>query len=156
MPLEGINFLLDAVGFHNLVEHSCLIEAGLADYKDFHYLVVEKDIQDMAEEFSKWTWLVQGCITFLGLSHIKYLMGLMHWIQDCFHASDAPDSVTFNKEALAEAQSHALVHKSDIDLVNTNSKAADPGTFKDKHKWPEYSKAFIEGKSCMGGSYFVV
>ena len=69
-------------------------------------------------------------------------MGLMHWIQDCSHASDDPDSVTFDEEALAEAQSHALVHKSDINLVNTNSKAADPGKFKDEHKWPEWSKAF--------------
>ena len=38
-PLDGINFLLDAIGFQNPAEHLCLIKAGLADYKDFHYLV---------------------------------------------------------------------------------------------------------------------
>ena len=27
VPLQGINFLLDAIGFHNLVEHECFIEA---------------------------------------------------------------------------------------------------------------------------------
>ena len=94
MPLQGINFLLDVVGFHNLVEHLCLIKAGLVDYEDFCYLV-EKDIWDMAEEFSKWT-LVLGCITF-SLGCIKHLMGLMHWIQDCFHANDDPDSVILMK-----------------------------------------------------------
>ena len=45
-PLEGNNFLLDAIGFQNLVEHLHLIKAGLVEYKDFCYLV-EKDL---------WTW----------------------------------------------------------------------------------------------------
>ena len=125
VPLQGINFLLDIIGFHIPAECKCLIKAGLADYEDFHYLT-KKDIRDMAEELSKWTQ-AQGHITF-SLSRIKCLMGLMHWIQDCFHAGDDPDSVTFDEEALAKkAQSRALVHKSDIDLVDTNSKMADPG-----------------------------
>ena len=34
VPLEGIDFLLDAIGFQNLAEHLCLIEAKLADYED--------------------------------------------------------------------------------------------------------------------------
>ena len=148
MPLEGINFLLDAVGFQNLVEHLCLIEAGLADYKDFCYLV-EKDIWHMAEEFSK-QMVVQGRITF-GLSHIKHLMGLMHWIQDCFYANNDPDSVTFDEEALAKAQSHALIHKSDLNLVNTNSKVANASKFKDEHKWLKCSKAFTNYLSVIPG-----
>ena len=41
------------------------------------------------------------------------------------------------------ALSLAQIRKSDIELVTTNSKAADPGKFKDKHKWPEWEKAFI-------------
>ena len=52
MPLQCIIFLLDVIGFHNPAEHEHLIEAELADYEDFHYLI-KKDIQDMAEEFSK-------------------------------------------------------------------------------------------------------
>ena len=75
-----------------------------------------------------------GLITF-GLSHIKRLTGLMHWIQDCFHANDDPNSVTFDEEALAKAQSHALIHKSVINLVDMNTKADDPGKFKDECKW---------------------
>ena len=66
MPLEGINFLLDAIGFQNPVEHLHLIKAGLVDYEDFCYLI-KKDIQDMVEEFSKQT-VAQGRITF-GLGH---------------------------------------------------------------------------------------
>ena len=95
MPPQGINLLLDVVGFHNPVQHEHLIETGLSDYEDFCYLV-EKDIRDMAEEFSKRT-VAQGHITF-GLGRIKHLTGLMHWIQDCFHASDDPGSITFDKQ----------------------------------------------------------
>ena len=61
----------------------------------------------------------------------------MHWVQDCFHTDDYVDYLTFNNEQLAEAQSHALVCKADIDLVNTNTKVANPSKFKEEHKWPE-------------------
>ena len=104
-PLVGVDFLLDAIGFMILAEHERIIKAGLVDYEDFHYLV-EKDIRDMAEEFSKHT-VAQGCITF-SLGHTKKLTGLMHWVQDCFHTNDEPDYMTFNDKQLAEAQSHAL------------------------------------------------
>ena len=53
-PLVGVDFLLNAIGFPILAECECIIESGLADYEDFCYLV-EKDIQEMAEEFSKRT-----------------------------------------------------------------------------------------------------
>ena len=92
----------------------------------------------------------KGCITF-GLSCIKHLTGLMHWIQDCFCTNNDPDSVTFDGEALTEAQSCALICKSDIDLVNMNSKVADPITFKDEYKWPEWSKAFTNYLSVIHG-----
>jgi hypothetical protein len=75
----------------------------------------------------------------------------MHWVQDCFRASDTPDHNAFNNEVLAEAQSRALVRKSDIDLVDTNAKAADPGKFKDERKWPEWSKAFSNYLSVIPG-----
>ena len=148
VPLEGIDFLLDTVGFQNLAEHMHIIETGLTDYEDFRYLI-DKDIQDMLEEFSKWM-VAQGRITF-GIGCIKRLTGLMHWIQDCFHANDDPDSVTFDEAALAEGQSRALIRKSDIDLVDMNTKVANPSKFKDEHKWPEWSKAFINYLSVMPG-----
>jgi len=54
VPLEGVDFLLDAIGFNVAEERERIMEAGLADYEDFRYLV-EKDIQDMADEFGKHT-----------------------------------------------------------------------------------------------------
>ena len=45
----------------------------------------------------------------------------------------------------------AQIRKSDIDLVATNSKAADPGKFKDERKWPEWEKAFINYLAVIPG-----
>ena len=87
-PLVGVDFLLNAIGFTIPAECEQIIEAGLADYEDFCYLV-EKDIQEKAEEFSKRT-VAQEHITF-GLGHTKKLTGLMHWVQDCFCTNDQPD-----------------------------------------------------------------
>jgi hypothetical protein len=138
-PLAGIDYLLDAIGFHNPVEHLRLVQIGLADYEDFCYLV-QKDIQDMVEKFSK-QMVAQGHNTF-NLGCIKKLTGVMHWVQDCFRTNNDPDHTVFNEKVLAKAQSRALICKSDIDLVDTNTTAANPSKFKDKHKWPEWSKAF--------------
>jgi hypothetical protein len=107
VPLEGVDYLLDVVGFHDPAEHMQLMEAGLTNYEDFRYLV-EKDIRDMAEEFSKRT-VANGCMTF-GLGRTKKLTGLMHWIQDCFRCNDDPDHTVFDEDALAEAQSRAQIH----------------------------------------------
>jgi hypothetical protein len=76
-PLEGIDYLLNVVGFHDLAERVQLMEVGLTNYEDFHYLV-EKDMRDMAKEFSK-RMAVNGHMTF-GLGCTKKLTGLMHWI----------------------------------------------------------------------------
>ena len=103
----------------------------------------------MAEEFSKRT-VAQGCITF-SLGCTKKLTSLMHWVQDCFCTNDEPDYLTFNDKQLAEAQSHALVWKADLDLVDTNTKAADPSKFKEECKWPEWSKAFMNYLSIIPG-----
>ena len=54
-------------------------EAGLLSFEDFVGLT-EKDIRDMAGEFSKRT-AVHGRISF-GLRRIKLLLGVMHWVQD--------------------------------------------------------------------------
>jgi hypothetical protein len=147
-PLEGVDCLLDVVGFHDPAERMQLMEAILINYKDFHYLV-EKDIRDMVEEFSKRT-AANGHMTF-GLGRTKKLTGLMHWIQDCFRCNDDPDHTVFDEDALAEAQSRAQIRKSDLELVNTNTKAAVPGKFKDERKWPEWSKAFVNLLSVILG-----
>ena len=66
-------------------------EAGLLSFEDFVGLT-EKDIRDMAEEFSKCT-VVQGRISFR-LRRIKLLLGVMHWVQDqdrCYRMSSLND-----------------------------------------------------------------
>jgi hypothetical protein len=147
-PLEGVDYLLDVVGFHDPAERMQLMEAGLANYKDFRYLV-KKDMRDMAKEFSKHT-AANGRMTF-GLGRTKKLTGLMHWILDCFRCIDDPNHTIFDEDALAEAQSCARICKSDLELVDTNTKAADPGKFKDERKWPDWSKAFINLLSVIPG-----
>jgi hypothetical protein len=147
VPLDGMEFLLNAIGFNIAVQRQRIMEAGLADYEDFRYLT-EKNIRDMADEFGKRSQQ-NGRIIF-GLGRTK-LIGIMHWIQDCYRTSDIPNHNNFNEQALAEAQSRAFVRKSDIDLVDTNTKAADPGKFKDERKWPEWEKAFINYLSVIPG-----
>ncbi len=38
-----------------------------------------------------------------------------------------------------------------MDLVATNSKAADPGKFKDERKWPDWEKAFSNNLAVIPG-----
>ena len=52
VPLEGMDFLLNAIGFNIAEQRQHIMEARLADDEDFRYLV-DKDIRDMAEEFGK-------------------------------------------------------------------------------------------------------
>jgi hypothetical protein len=148
VPLQGVHHLLDAIGFNDAVQRERIIESGLADYEDFRYLV-DKDIRDMADEFGKRS--VQNGRIIFGLGRTKKLTGVMHWIQDCYRANDIPDHNNFNEQALAEAQSRALIRKSDVDLVDTNTKAADPKKFKDERKWPEWEKAFANYLSVIPG-----
>ena len=144
----GMESILQTIGFMAAEERASILAAGLAEYEDFRYLV-EKDIRDMAEEFGKRT-VANGRIVF-GLGRTKKLTGVMHWIQDCFRADDTPTHTDFNNEALFEALSLAQIRKSDVDLVVTNTKAADPGKFKDERKWPEWEKAFTNYLSVIPG-----
>lgn len=147
-PLAGVGFLLNFVGFTNPVERFRLMEAGLAEYEDFRHLV-EKDIRDLAEDFAKRT-VANGRMTF-GLGRTKKLIGVMHWIQDCFRTADDPDHMHFNEATLAAAQSRASVRKLDLELVDTNSKAANPGKFKDERNWFEWQEAFENYLSVIPG-----
>ena len=146
--LVGVDFVLEAIGFDTAVQRGRIMEAGLNDFEDFRYLV-EKDIREMAAEFGKRT-AAQGHILF-GLGRTKKLTGVMHWVQDCYRAGDTPDHADFTTAAMFEALSLAQVRESDIDLVSTNSKAADPGKFKDERKWPEWEKAFVNYLSVIPG-----
>ena len=146
--LIGVGYVLQVIGFESADERMNIMEAGLNQFEDFRYLV-DKDIRDMADEFGKRTQ-ANGRIVF-GLGRTKKLTGVMHWVQDCYRADDIPDHTNFTTAALYEALSLAQIRKSDIELVATNTKAADPGKFKDERKWPEWEKAFINYLSVIPG-----
>jgi hypothetical protein len=127
--LIGMDYVLNEIGFADEDERTSIMESGIGNFEDFRYLV-EKDIRDMADEFGKRT-VANGRIVF-GLGRTKKLTGVMHWVQDCFRASDIPSHMNFNEGALYQALSLAQVRKTDIELVTANSNAADPGKFKDE------------------------
>ena len=146
---DAIDFILNAIGFTDEDDRMYIMTGGLADYDDFRDLV-EKDIRDMAEEFGKGV-VADGRIVF-GLGRIKKLIGVMHWIQDCYRTSDIPDHREFDDEALARATRRALIRQVEKDLVETNAKAANPGKFKSETKWPEWQRAFTNYLSVIPGS----
>jgi hypothetical protein len=68
VPLEGINFMLDTIGFNNPAQCLLIVGAGLTECEDFCHLI-NKDISDMAEEFLKCT-VAAGRMTF-GMGRTK-------------------------------------------------------------------------------------
>lgn len=93
----------------------------------------------MADQFRKRT-VVPNRHSVLGFGRIKKLIGVMHWVQEFYRANNIPTTRTSRWRSCLKRL--ALVRKSDLEFVGTNSEAADPGRFKDKRKWPEWEKAF--------------
>ena len=137
---------LQWIGFTD-VQHcnSIIAEGGFNSLNDF-FDITEMDIHDMAKSFSKHS-PVANHINF-GMRNIKWLIAMMHWCQDHQRCSEEPDIADFAnadafKEALQVSTQRALLRKNDSDQVDTISKAADPGKFKDKKKWPDWEPAFV-------------
>ena len=95
VALVGMNHILNVIGFDNINDRDSIMEAGLAQFEDFCYLI-EKDIRDMADKFGKRTQ-ANGRIVF-GLGRTKKLIGVTHWVQDCYRASDIPNHEHFDEE----------------------------------------------------------
>ena len=131
-------------------------EAGFNSLNDLND-IEEKDIRDMADSFQKRT--IANRINF-GMRRIKWLIAMMHWVQDFSRCSRRPnidDFVTANdfKQALSTAAQRASLRKVDTEQVDTISKAADPGKLKDERKWPEWYPAFVNYLSTIPGVYGV-
>ena len=132
-------------------------EDGLLSFEDFVGLT-EKDMRDMAEEFSKRT-VVQVRILF-GLRRIKLLLGVMHWMQDqdryyrMASINDVQDEDEF-RGILDVAIQRTSLRKVEDDQVETISKAANPGKFKDERKWPDCEPASINYLSTIPSLYHV-
>ena len=100
----------------------------------------------MAESFSKRP-PAANCIIF-GMQRTKWLISLMHRVQDHQQCSEDPDLINIAnadefKEALLVSAQWASLRKTDAEQVDTISKAVDPGKFKDKKKWPDWEPAFV-------------
>ena len=131
-------------------------EAGFNSLNDLND-IKEKDIRDMADSFQKRT--IANRINF-GMRRRKWLIAMMHWVQDFSHCSKQPtidDFVTANdfKQVLSTAAQRGSLCKVDMDQVDTISKAADPGKLKDERKWPEWYPAFVNYLSTIPGVYGV-
>ena len=156
-PYIIVDQCLEWIGFGILNQRASIsTEAGfnsLADLND----IEEKDIRDMADSFQKRT--IANWINF-GMRHTKWLIAMMHWVQDFYRCSKQPtidDFVTANdfKQALSTAAQRATLRKVDTDQVGTISKVADLGKLKDKRKWPEWYPAFVNYLSTIPRVYGV-
>ena len=84
----------------------------------------------------------------------------MHWVQDqdrCYRMASI-DGVQYADEfwgILDVAIQRAALRKVEDDQVETISKAANPGKFKDERKWPDWEPAFTNYLSAIPSSYHV-
>ena len=110
----------------------------------------------MADSFQKRT--ITNQINF-GMRHTKWLIAMMHWVQDFSRCSRQPtidDFVTANNfKQVSTAAQCASLRKVDMDQFDTISKAADPGKLKYERKWPEWYPAFVNYLSTIPGVYGV-
>ena len=156
--LAKVHQVLQWIGFGNQVHRDSICEeAGFESLEDFVRLS-EKDIREMADGYKKCTQ-AQGCIPF-GLQRIKLLIGVMHWVQDqdrCYRSASTGDIADANefREIIDISIQHATLRKVEDDQVDTISKAADPGKFKDERKWPDWEPSFVNYLSTIPGSYHV-
>ena len=156
-PYIIVDQCLDWIGFGILNQRASIsTEAGFNSLNDLNE-IEEKDIRDMADSFQKRT--IANRIKFV-TRHTKWLVTMMHWVQDFSRCSRQPtidDFVMSNdfKHVLLTAAQCAFLCKVDMDQVNTISKAADPGKLKDERKWPEWYPAFLNYLSTIPSVYIV-
>ena len=135
-PYIIVSQCLDWIGFGIPNKQASIsTEAGFNSLNDLNN-IEEKDIRDMADSFQKQT--IANRINF-GMRRTKWLIAMMHWVQDfshCYRQPTIDDFVTANdfKQALSTASQRASLRKVDTDQVGTISKAADPGKLKDERK----------------------
>ena len=109
---------------------------GFKSLEDFISLT-EKDIREMADGYEKHTH-AKGCIPF-GLCQVKLLIGVLHWVQDqdqCYQVASVAGIADADKfcQVIEVSIQRAALQKVKDDQVDTISKAADTGKFKDERK----------------------
>ena len=114
-------------------------EAGFESLEDFVGLT-KKDIREMEYGYEKHTH-AQWCIPFR-LHRVKLLIRVLHWVQDqdqCYRVTSFADITDADEfcQVIEVSIQWAALQKVEDDQVDTISKAADPGKFKDERKWPD-------------------
>jgi hypothetical protein len=153
LPLPFMEQILLWIGFNDEATRNRLQSEGFETYDDL-FQMKEKDIRDLAESYNRRT-IADGRAIF-GLRRTRYLIGLIHWVQDFRRVGEEPtidgfvDALQF-RLVLDKAYERANVRKVTKDQADTVSKAADPGKFKDERKWPEWEPAFVNYLSTLPG-----
>lgn len=141
------------VGFDQEATRNRLRAEGFDTFDDLAGMK-EKDIRELADSYSRRT--VADGRTIFGLRKTRYLIGLVHWVQDFARIGETPslngieDAASF-RVVLDTASYRADVRKVEKDQSDTVSKAADPGKFKNERKWPEWEPAFVNYLSTLPG-----
>lgn len=152
-PPPVMDTILAWIGFEQEATRALLMEEGFESFSDV-LAMKEKDVRDLADSYGRRT-IADGRAIF-GLRRTRYLIGLIHWVQDYQRIGEIPTIVgiqdaTQFRVALDEANERADVRKVEKDQSDTVSKAADPGKFKDERKWPEWEPAFVNYLSTIPG-----
>ena len=152
-PAPPMDLILNWIGFEQANIRERIRTEGFESFDDL-LAMKEKDIRDLSESYSRRT-VADGRIIF-GLRKTRYMIGLIHWVQDFGRVGETPSVVGIPgaaefRIALDAAFYRADVRKVEKDQADTVSKAADPGKFKDERKWPEWEPAFDNYLSCIIG-----
>ena len=152
-PTPVMDMILAWTGFDQVATRTRIRDEGFDTFADVATMK-EKDIRDLAESYSRRT-AADGRAIF-GLRRIRYMIGLIHWVQDFGRIGEQPslegiDDADQFKVILDKASQRADVRKIEKDQSDTVSKAADPGKFKDEGKWPEWEPAFANYLSTIPG-----
>ena len=145
--IVGIARVLMTIGFEAAADRGSIMESGIREFEDFHCLV-EKDIWAMSDKFGMLHRVANGKIVLIRLGHTKNLTWVVHWVQDCHQVYNIPDHNDFSVKVLYQLLSLVQIRKSDMDLVATNSKAADPVKFIDE-ALPLSSTKFLQIKTIL-------
>jgi len=148
-----MNTALLWIGFDQEATRERLRAEGFDTFIDLNGMK-EKDIRDLADSYTRRT-VADGRAIF-GLKRTRYLIGLVHWVQDFARVGETPsldgieDAASF-RAVLDIASYRADVRKVEKEQSDTVSKAADPGKFKNERKWPEWEPAFVNYLSTLPG-----
>ena len=151
---DDMDLALTWIGFDVAATRNRIQIEGFASFDDLKSMK-EKDVRDLAESYGRRT-VADGRFIF-GVRRIRYLIGMIHWVQDFVRVGETPSLASFGDNgaafcaALEVASSREDVRKIEKEQSDTVSKAADPGKFEDEKKWPEWEPAFVNYLSTIPG-----